>query len=156
MIYTSDDTEYVTQFTRNNNQILLTNDNEKKVLEQPIKECMIIDSDKEKIKCFEEYIRKEYNSNIIVSSYSNNEAFLVIVSNNVSKGVALRTLRDYLYMKKEQIISFGNDSNDISMFNESGIGVAVSNATNDLLEKADVVTLSNNEDGVAFYLRKLR
>lgn len=156
MMFTSCDKEYVTKFTRNKDQILLTNDNENIVLDSHIKECMIIDFDKEKIKCFEEYIKCQYNSNIIVSSYSKDEAFLVVVSNNVSKGIALRTLRNYLCMKKEQIISFGNDSNDVSMFLESGIKVAVSNATDDLLQLADVVTLSNNEDGVAFYLRKFR
>lgn len=156
MMFTSGDKEYVTKFIRNKDQVLLTSDNENIVIESPIKECMIIDSDKEKIKSFEEYIKYEYNSNIIVSSYSKDEAFLVIVSNNVSKGKALKTLRDYLGFKKEQIISFGNDSNDISMFNESGKGIAVSNATDDLLEIADDVTLSNNDDGVAIYLRKLK
>lgn len=156
IMFTSQDKEYVTKFTRNEDQVLLNDQNEQFVLKQSIKECMIIDSDKEKIKKFEEYIKKEYQSNIIVSSYSHDEAFLVLVSNGVSKGTTLRKLKEYLCMQKKQIISFGNDSNDISMFKESGIGVAVSNATDDLLEIADEVTLSNNEDGVAEYLKKLR
>ncbi len=49
----------------------------------------------------------------------------------------------------------GNDKNDISMFEEAGISVAVANASDDIKNKADYVTLSNDEDGVAIFLDKL-
>lgn len=48
-----------------------------------------------------------------------------------------------------------NDKNDISMFEEAGISVAVANASDDIKNKADYVTLSNDEDGVAIFLDKL-
>lgn len=48
-----------------------------------------------------------------------------------------------------------NDKNDISMFEEAGISVAVANASDDIKNKADYVTLSNDEDGVAIFLEKL-
>lgn len=48
-----------------------------------------------------------------------------------------------------------NDKNDISMFEEAGISVAVANASDDIKNKADYVTLSNDEDGVAIFLGKL-
>lgn len=47
------------------------------------------------------------------------------------------------------------DKNDISMFEEAGISVAVANASDDIKNKADYVTLSNNEDGVAIFFEKL-
>lgn len=48
-----------------------------------------------------------------------------------------------------------NDKNDISMFEEAGISVAVANASDDIKNKADYVTLSNDEDGVTIFLGKL-
>lgn len=47
------------------------------------------------------------------------------------------------------------DKNDISMFEEAGISVVVANASDDIKNKADYVTLSNDEDGVAIFLEKL-
>ncbi|MDE6673634.1 MAG: HAD hydrolase family protein [Acetatifactor sp.] len=52
------------------------------------------------------------------------------------------------------IVSFGDDINDMEMLQICGIGVAVSNAVMDVKAVADCVTLSNDEDGVADWLEK--
>ncbi len=94
--------------------------------------------------------------NIAVESNDNSEEqFLVIISKIANKGYGLKKLTEYLKINKDQIISFGNDYNDITMFNESNLGIAVSNSTPDLLEVADLVIGSNNDDSVAKYLIKL-
>ena len=41
------------------------------------------------------------------------------------------------------------------MFEVAGLSVAVSNAENDIKEKVNYVTLSNDEDGVAVFLETL-
>ena len=58
-------------------------------------------------------------------------------------------------IKKEETIAIGDDSNDVSMFKEVGLSVAMGNANDKIKEIADVVTLSNEEDGVAIFLEKL-
>ena len=49
---------------------------------------------------------------------------------------------------------FRSDSdNDISMLQAAGLGVAMGNATPEVLSAADWVSLSNKEDGVAHAIR---
>lgn len=50
VMFVLEDTEYVTQFTRNSNQILLDELNFNMVLEGNVKQVMVIGSDKEKLK----------------------------------------------------------------------------------------------------------
>ena len=50
------------------------------------------------------------------------------------------------------MVAFGDDKNDIEMLKICGRGIAVSNAIKDVLELADEVTSSNDEDGVAKWI----
>ena len=51
------------------------------------------------------------------------------------------------------MVAFGDDTNDIDMLSMCGIGVAVDNALPEVKEVASEVTLSNDEDGVAAWLK---
>lgn len=154
IMFTIDEVEYVTKYTKNENQVLLTNENET-ILNNKVKECMVVDI-KEKVDNIKKVIKEKYNMNIAVESNDNSEEqFLVIISKIANKGYGLKKLAEYLKINKDQIISFGNDYNDITMFNESNLGIAVSNSTPDLLEVADLVIGSNNDDSVAKYLIKM-
>ena len=68
------------------------------------------------------------------------------------KTAAIRALSDLSGIGIEDIVAFGDDSNDVEMLKLCGIGVAVANAVPEALESADEVTLSNDEDGVAKWL----
>lgn len=68
------------------------------------------------------------------------------------KTAAIRALSDLSGIGIEDIVAFGDDSNDGEMLKLCGIGVAVANAVPEALESADEVTLSNDEDGVAKWL----
>lgn len=91
------------------------------------------------------HIRKKgkYRDNIIDKDYE----YLDISTSNVSKGDAVNALSNYLGISKEHIISIGDNINDISMFNVSGIGVAVNNAYDEVKEVADFVTEKSAKDG---------
>ncbi len=65
---------------------------------------------------------------------------------------AIRTLADTSKISAEDIVAFGDDLNDIEMLKLCGMGVAVANAIPEVQEAADVITLSNDEDGVAEWL----
>ena len=62
---------------------------------------------------------------------------------------------EILDIKKEESIAIGDDNNDLPMFEQVGYKVAMDNAIDIVKEKADEITLSNDEDGVAVYLEKL-
>ncbi len=50
---------------------------------------------------------------------------------------------------------FGDSLNDQSMFDVAGYSVAMGNASEELKESADVVTLDNNSEGIPHMLKKL-
>ena len=52
-------------------------------------------------------------------------------------------------------MAFGDAENDIPMLRAAGVGVAMGNADPAVKAAADMVTLSNNEDGIAAALEKL-
>ena len=53
----------------------------------------------------------------------------------------------------EEIVAFGDDINDIEMLKLCGKGVVVANAVAEALEIADDVTCSNDDNGVAKWLK---
>ena len=54
----------------------------------------------------------------------------------------------------EDVIAFGDMPNDLPMLLWAGHAVAVANAHPEVLEVADEVTLSNDDDGVAEVLAR--
>ena len=65
------------------------------------------------------------------------------------KSYGLAQLAEHLGIRREEIIAFGDNNNDLDMLQYAGLGVAVDNAVPAAKEAADRVTASNNEDGVA-------
>ena len=52
----------------------------------------------------------------------------------------------------DEVVAFGDNYNDIEMLKAVGLGVAVSNAKDEVLAIADSVTETNKHDGVAIAL----
>lgn len=65
-----------------------------------------------------------------------------------TKSEGLRELSKLLNVPMEQTMAIGDSENDYSMINAAGIGVAMANASEDILAIADYITTSNIEDGV--------
>ncbi|CAM4025077.1 Cof-type HAD-IIB family hydrolase [Lederbergia lenta] len=80
--------------------------------------------------------------------------FQDIIHPNAHKASALEQVLYKLNMDKSEIIAIGDFYNDLEMLEFAGLGIAMGNAPDDLKEKADVVTTSNNEDGVSHALEK--
>lgn len=71
------------------------------------------------------------------------------MNKNCSKSSGLKALAEHLNISPNEIIAFGDGENDIDMLEFAGLGVAMENASDNVKSKADYVTLSNEEDGVA-------
>lgn len=82
--------------------------------------------------------------------YNEDIWFLEIHSKNASKYNAVKYLREYLGYEK--IIGFGDNLNDIPLLKACDEFYAVSNAVDELKEKADGIIDDNNSDGVAKYI----
>ena len=155
-IFVSENTEYSTEFVRNDSQVLLTDENMEELLNNKIKQIMIIDSNIDEVKKYQDLVEKEYKLNIMNSSYEEKEEiWFSIASNASSKGIALEKLAEYLNIPISNTIAIGNDKNDVSMFKKAGTSVCMSNALEDIKKEASYITLSNDQDGVAEYLEKI-
>ena len=65
---------------------------------------------------------------------------------------AIKAMSEISGVNLDEIVAFGDDKNDIDMLKICGTGIAVSNAISDVLDIADGVTSSNDEDGVAKWI----
>ena len=73
----------------------------------------------------------------------------------VHKARSLEEICMRLSVDRKDVIAFGDAQNDLSMLNFAGIGIAMANSCRILKESADMVTDSNNEDGIANALERL-
>lgn len=72
----------------------------------------------------------------------------------ISKASALSKLCNHIGIQMSEVISIGDSLNDIKAIKESGLGVAMANAQDEVKAAADYVTLNNNEHGVAHVVKK--
>lgn len=84
-----------------------------------------------------------YKDNVINKEYE----YLDISPLNVTKGNALQMLSGYLDVPKDDILSIGDNINDIDMFKASNISVAVNNACDQVKSNADYVAKNSVENG---------
>lgn len=87
--------------------------------------------------------RKQY------SSFKSRAFLLEIVAKGVTKGDSLRRLGEYLNIKADEMLTIGDQENDLSMIELAGVGVAMGNAVPAVKQMADYITADNNSDGVA-------
>ena len=80
--------------------------------------------------------------------------YLEVIPKQINKGQGVRDICNVLGISTEQVIAFGDAANDIPMLEAAGMGVAMGNAAQAVKDAADSVTLSNNEDGIAFALEQ--
>lgn len=65
-----------------------------------------------------------------------------------------RHLKEYLNIEGLKTIVFGDDFGDLNMLLEADVGVAMANSKTEVLKKVSIHTLSNEDDGVAHFLKK--
>lgn len=75
--------------------------------------------------------------------------YLEFVHPEASKGQAVLTLAQQLNIDPTHVMGIGDSGNDLDLMSCCGIGVAMGNATDELKEKADYITDTNDKDGVA-------
>ena len=77
-----------------------------------------------------------------------------VTRKGVSKASGLKWLGEYLGIKTEEMIAFGDSGNDLEMLKTAGIGIAMGNAELEVKEAADYVTLKNTENGIVHALQR--
>lgn len=78
-----------------------------------------------------------------------------VVPKNSSKAATIQFLAQRLEIGQEDIIAFGDGNNDREMLTLAGVGVVMGNATPEVQACGDLVTASNDEDGIWKALKTL-
>lgn len=131
---------------------------ERVAVEEQVVQCVITSTDFEKMKFFRDYIKNECVG-IAVANESkrfknpdlkpSRNYYCDVASVKVSKGNAVKAVCEYFEIKPEEIVTIGDGENDLSMFELTPNSVAMGNSLPEIKEKANYVTASNDEDGVA-------
>lgn len=90
-----------------------------------------------------------------LSIYRSAPFFIEVMAQGIDKAASLDRLVKSLGICQEEVIAFGDGYNDLSMIEYAGLGVAMENAVDGVKERADVITKSHNEDGIAYMLSQV-
>ncbi|OPJ56649.1 Cof-type HAD-IIB family hydrolase [Clostridium chromiireducens] len=97
---------------------------------------------------------KENIKGINLNIYPSKPTYLEIMPTKASKTSAINCLQKKYNIVRSEIITMGDNYNDIDMLEYAGIGVAMGNAPEEVKIHADDITLTNDENGVAEALIK--
>jgi Cof subfamily protein (haloacid dehalogenase superfamily) len=101
----------------------------------------------------EKNLLQRYSHDIHI--YRSRPTYLELAPKAIAKGSGLKLLLSKKYpFQINEVISFGDNYNDIDLLELSGHGVAVANARDEVKAVADEITFDSKEDGVAHALRK--
>src|SRR5699024_1005825 len=81
-----------------------------------------------------------------LSIYRSAAYFIEVMAKDIDKAASLKVLADSLNIRPEEIISFGDGYNDLSLIEFSGLGVAMGNAVDEVKQRANYITLSNDDE----------
>lgn len=87
----------------------------------------------------------------VTGALSNN---IEVNAAGVHKGIALLWLAKKLGISREEVMAFGDGTNDLKMLQTVGVGIAMENAVDSVKAVADDIAPSNDEEGVAQIIEK--
>lgn len=119
--------------------------------EDEILKCILFSEDSESLKKAKSELKKQGDLEVVSSGKINFE----VMSKGTSKGIAVKKFCEILGIDSKEVICIGDNENDISMIEFAGLGIAMGNAIDEVKSKADFVTDTNVNDGVAKALRKV-
>ncbi|KAF9404603.1 hypothetical protein HW555_014251, partial [Spodoptera exigua] len=92
-----------------------------------------------------------YDRYEIIKTRSN---LLEFMPKGITKAYGISLLARDLGIKQEEIMTIGDEENDLPMIEYAGLGVAMENAVASVKDLADVITDTNDNDGVAHAVEK--
>lgn len=117
----------------------------------PVNKCLI-SGEPSVLAPLTEELREKYRG--LLNVYRSEPFFLELMPPAVDKAHALERLIPALGLTADDCVCCGDGYNDISMIRYAGIGVAMGNAQPEVKEAADVITRSNDEDGLVPIIEK--
>lgn len=129
-------------------------------VEEEISRMNIFLKSNEEIDKYKEIIENNFNNiNVLAMLDTDNKSnirWLVLNPKGTNKFKALKELCLRLNINVNEVIFFGDSTNDLPIINQVGLGVAMGNALQEVKEQAKEITLSNDEDGIAVFLENIK
>ncbi|MFV0585735.1 Cof-type HAD-IIB family hydrolase [Bacteroides reticulotermitis] len=114
--------------------------------------CMLVSDDEEALVGLEEHWKRRLAGTL--DAFRSESHFLEVVPCGIDKANTLGALMEMLGVKSEEVIAIGDGVCDVTMIQMAGMGVAMGNAQESVKRCAEMVTASNEEDGVAIAVEK--
>lgn len=118
----------------------------------PIVKCLMT-IPPERMSILETRLKEQWKGELSISH--SQPFFLEITEKGIDKAKALDFYLNKRGDSREKLVAFGDGMNDFTMLRYAGLGVAMGNAELGLKQAADLVCLSNEEDGVAKLINEL-
>ncbi|NLK88475.1 MAG: HAD family phosphatase [Clostridiaceae bacterium] len=106
--------------------------------------------DADRIRHFQEVLADKLSEG--VTYCTSKPTFLEFFNSKVSKAVAMEKIGEHFSIRREEMVAIGDGFNDLSMIEYAGLGVAMGNAPEEIKKRAGYVTLSNDDDGIAYFI----
>lgn len=113
---------------------------------------MLVSDDEAALVGLEEHWRRRLAG--VLDVLRSEDYFLEVVAESVDKSNTLTVLLEKEGIDPTDVVAIGDGVRDVPMLQLAGLGVAMGNAQDSVKACADVVTLTNAEDGVAVALEK--
>lgn len=105
-------------------------------------------------------LKSDHLKFIPLEKYMNNDSIFyhtrfddaIVVHKNANKAHVAKLASEYFGIPTAQMIAFGDDTNDIDMFNLVGTSVAMGNAVPSLKKIANYITETNDNNGIASWI----
>lgn len=78
-----------------------------------------------------------------------------VSAKDVDKWNALEEIIGLMNIPKEEVVTIGDNANDLKMITNAGLGVAMGESAPYVKQSADIIAPTNDEDGVAIILNKI-
>lgn len=151
-LYSEKETLYVKRYSDNQKIPYTIIEDISEIQFDTMNKILAIDDNSEKITKISEELKIKYKNEIYCAMST--PIFCEICDKSVSKGNAVKYLADLWSIKKEEIMSCGDQNNDIELLTCAGTGVAMGNASETLKKHADYITDTVQNDGVVKAVEK--
>jgi hydroxymethylpyrimidine pyrophosphatase-like HAD family hydrolase len=84
-----------------------------------------------------------------VSASRSKPRFLDVTAYGIHKGSAVRRIASVFGVSPQQVAVIGDGPNDIEMFREAGVSIAMGQGVDEVIDAARYITSSNDNDGWA-------
>lgn len=115
---------------------------------------LLIHADQEDVSSIRNHLSEVHAEVIDHRRWADPFHIIEIIKSGLNKAVGIQRVAEYLNVSQKNIIAFGDEDNDLEMLEYAGTGVAMGNGISAVKNIANETTLSNEEDGIAIFLKE--